>query len=597
MLAETRANLQARVVEAEALPSQEDGTAALARWQALRREARGLVAALADAGRPAPDLAAQLDAVQAIFDARDQQARDAAAKVQTDFVQRLQRLIERAQRSADADTITLKEGERLMKDIRQALDEAPRFNATREAGEAASRLRALQGQVAPRVRELREMEDWRRFANAQAQEQLIMQAETLLATLAKDDIEGRESDLATAARTLRALHTKWRDAAEAPRDQAQRLWERFRVSTDLIRSRCESYFKKIREEHAASQQKKIAIVEEAEALASSTDWTRAAARFEQLQIDWRATGPASRDEGRDLAQRFRTAGNQFFLRRREEVTTRKKMWADNLAKKEALCLRAETLAESTEWDTAGNELKRLQNDWRAIGPVRRAKSDAIWARFRAAADMFFERYHNRHQIALATKLIEREALVVDVEGLVAAETLPDGLVERVQQIRTTWNRSVPIPNNAMQTLADRWQKALIDVVAKWPDAFTGSDLDPAAVRVRMEKLASKVEALLAGQVDTATSGASQTELLAAKLRSAFASNAMGAAVNDDTKWKTATEVVKEAQASWERLPPVTGETGRKLEARFNEACRRVLDHARRHTSATKRTGRPAAAAV
>jgi hypothetical protein len=596
MLAKTRATLQAQVLDAEALPSLTDGTAALARWQTLAREARGLTAVLSAAGRPAADLEAQLDAVQAIFQAREQHAIEAAAKAQQDVIQRLQRLAERAQRTADADTITLREGERLLKDMRQIIDDVSRSSEAREAGALVGRLRTLQEQIAPRVRELREMEEWRRFANAQAQEQLIIQAETLLATLAKDDLEGRESDLAAAARTLRALHTKWRDAAEAPRDQAQRLWDRFRTSTDLIRGRCETYFKKLREEHVANQQKKLAIVEEAEALAASTEWTRAAARFEQLQNDWRASGPASRDEGRDLAQRFRTAGNKFFLRRREEVTARKKMWAENFAKKEALCVRAETLAESTEWDTASSELKRLQNEWKTIGPVRRAQSETIWARFRAAADTFFERYHNRHQIALATKLVEREALVVDVENLIAAETLPDGLVDRVQQIRTTWNRSVPIPMSEMKTLADRWQAALVAVVNKWPEAFAGSDLDPAAVEQRMKKLLSRVEALLANQVDTAKPGVSPTEMLAAKLRSAFASNAMGGALTDESKWKAAADVVKETQASWQRLPPVTGETGRKLDARFHDVCRRVLDQARRHTSA-KRTGQPTAAAV
>ncbi len=64
-------------------------------------------------------------------------------------------------------------------------------------------------------------------------------------------------------------------------------------------------------------------------------------------------------------------------------------------------------------------MKRLQAEWKTIGPVRRNKSEVVWNRFRAAADHFFERYHNRHEIALASKLAEREALVVELEGLAA----------------------------------------------------------------------------------------------------------------------------------------------------------------------------------
>ena len=93
-----------------------------------------------------------------------------------------------------------------------------------------------------------------------------------------------------------------------------------------------------------------------------------------------------REAGRDLGLRFRAAFNTFFARRREDLASRKKTWADNLAKKEALCQRAEVLAESTEWEAASAEMKRLQAEWKTIGPVRRSKSEVVWNRFRAAAD-------------------------------------------------------------------------------------------------------------------------------------------------------------------------------------------------------------------
>ena len=55
-LAETRAKLDALVVEAEGLTSQDDAAAASARWPSLSREARSHATTLADASRPADDL-------------------------------------------------------------------------------------------------------------------------------------------------------------------------------------------------------------------------------------------------------------------------------------------------------------------------------------------------------------------------------------------------------------------------------------------------------------------------------------------------------------------------------------------------------------
>ena len=611
VLAEMRARFEALVAEAESLPSQSDEAAALARWQTLSREARGLTATFkeinvelpastSDAGESnqPPTLHERLDAVEQAFAARDAARRDAAAKAQQYVVNHLQRLAERARRAAEADTITLREGDRLMRDIGAGLQDVDggRREITREMEEAASKLRALQEKVAPRVRELREMDDWRRFANAQRQEQLIAMAEAIVTSLKTDEESGKVSDLPATARALRELHVKWQEVAEAPRHSAQRLWDRFRTATDFIRSRCETFFAQQRDERTTNLQKKATLVEEAEALATSSDWSRTAARLQELQNAWQETGTVPREAGRDLGLRFRAAFNTFFARRREDLATRKKTWSDNLAKKEALCQRAEVLAESTEWESASAEMKRLQSEWKTVGPVRRSKSEVVWARFRAAADRFFERYHNRHQIAVAGKLAEREALVVDLEMLAASENgdVPGDLANRVQQLRTTWNRSVPIPGAEMKPLADRWQTALTQIVDRRADAFKGTDLDPSAVRQKMDKLIARVEGYLTDVRET-PAGQSQAEILAAKLRSALATNAMGGRASEDAKWRAASDAVKEAQSAWLRLSQVAGPDARALDARFRDACRRVMDHVRRQSSAgNRRPSRPTA---
>jgi hypothetical protein len=585
-LAETRERLTALVTEAEGLPSNDDAGGAATRWQSLAREARGLTALLADALRPEPELAERLSTVETAFAARDAARREALIKAQQDVVGQLVRLAERAKRAAEAETITLREGDRLMRDIGAGLDAIAKVDGSRDIDDAAKRLRELQEQVAPRVRELREMDDWRRFANAQRQEQLIAMAEAIVKSLKADEEASKTPDLAATARALRELHAKWQEVAEAPRQSAQRLWDRFRTATDFIRSRCEGFFAQQREERGANLERKTSIVVEAEALAASTDWMKATSRFEALQKAWQELGPVPRDAGRELAQRFRTACNTFFARRREDLASRKKVWADNLEKKEALCARAEALVESTDWENAAAELKRMQAEWKTIGPVRRNKSEVVWERFRAAADRFFERFHNRHQIALASKLADREALVVELEALAGgdAATVPDGLAAKVQELRTTWNRSVPIPSADVRPLMDRWQTALTGVVATWPAAFAGTDLDPAAVRTRMEKLIARVEALLGEDADEPARDLSPTELMAQRLRSALASNAMGGRASEDAKWRAASDTVKDAQSAWLRLGPTSDPAARALEARFRDVCRRVMDHAKRHST-------------
>ncbi len=138
-LAQTRTSLGTLVTEAEGLLSNADGPDPEARWQTLSREARGLTAILSDAARPAPDLEERLAVVGQAFDARDTARREAASKALQDLVGRLQRLIDRTARAAEAETVTLREGDRLMRDIGLALDEATKaLSRLDEATKASS---------------------------------------------------------------------------------------------------------------------------------------------------------------------------------------------------------------------------------------------------------------------------------------------------------------------------------------------------------------------------------------------------------------------------------------------------------------------------
>src|SRR4029453_7472488 len=89
---------------------------------------------------------------------------------------------------------------------------------------------------------------------------------------------------------------------------------------------------------------------------------------------------------------------------------RKAMWAENFVKKEALCLKVEALAESTEWEQTASVIRALQAEWKTVGPVKKSRSDAIWQRFRAACDAFFTRYAQRHEVARAERVAAREAI-------------------------------------------------------------------------------------------------------------------------------------------------------------------------------------------
>jgi len=584
-----RASLTAAAEEADSLSAAEDMEAIARQWPELAARWQALTAAV---GEVDDATASRFQQAKSRVELRVAALRQQAEQARADNLARLVQLCQHLDARIGAEDVKLRELERGQRGLRAALETPPPLPDTREAAQIGDRLRAVQARLVPRLRELRELDDWKRFANASAQEELIAQVEALRT----------EADLEKAANALRDLHVRWRDVAEAPRDQAEALWRRFKSTSDEIRARCGEFFAKQAEERAANLKLKEALCERAEALAGSTEWIKTAEELKRLQAEWKTIGPVSRKHAKSVWKRFRAACDAFFTRRQADLAERKRMWAANLERKQALCAQAETLAESTDWETAAAEVRRLQAEWKTIGPVRKNKSEAIWLRFRGACDHFFDRYKHRHQIELGSKLSEREALVVELESLATLDRAadpPDDLAARLAASWAQWTRLPALPRDVLEPLVQRYSTAQRTLVETFPAAFAGTPLDPTANLKKMEALCVKVENCLTREPEHPAAADTPTAILAARLREALAANTIGGRPGgrhgEEAKWRAAVEEVKDAQAAWRRLGPVPGDAGHALADRFQHACNRFFDqHRRRQATQAPSARRPRA---
>jgi len=494
---------------------------------------------------------------------RDAKEKDAQAKAREVELRRRQQTLARAQALAGrlevlarAEKPTLREVERALRDERAALDALAAVPDRKERETLADRLKAARAALFPKAQDLREADEWTRWTNAAKQEELCQRAEALLA----------EEDLEKTLRRLREIDVAWREVRQAPRDQAETLWLRFKAARDQLHARLEPYLAKKKEEGQANLKRKEELVGRAEALAGSTDWLKTADEFRRLQGEWKQVGPTPHKPSQALWERFRGAADRFFSRRKEDLDRRKHEWTANLQRKEALCARAEELMTSSDWEPTSVEMKRLQAEWRTIGPVRKSKADAVWQRFRKAVDSFLERYAQRDELGRAAAAAEREAMVRELEE-VPADATPEDVAAKVLAVVARWRQAGPPPRDATD-VARRFADARNRVVEAHPSAFRKTELDPEANRSRMEKLCARVEALLPKTEDA--TGAS----LAERLKEALAANTMGARGEAEARWKAAAVEVEAAQAAWKRLGPVPGDAGRVLGERFESACQR-----------------------
>jgi hypothetical protein len=505
----------------------------------------------------------------------EQETRE-AEKLRKENAARIERVCAQAEKLVQGEKSPLGKLERAAREVRALVQAPPPMPSQREHDQILHRLKAVHAELLPKIQALRETDRWQRWANAAVQEELCALMEDLARAA-----EEEGADLPTAGKGLRDLMERWKTAGPAPPDRSLSLWNRFKTARDRVRARCDVLYAQQAEEQAANVKRKEDLCSQAEALGASTDWIKTTEAVKGLQAEWKTIGPSSRGQEKALWERFRKACDLYFAHRDEDLAKRKDEWTRNLRAKEALCARAEELADSTSWRTTAEEFKKLQSDWKAIGPVRRNQSEAIWKRFRTACDRFFERYKNRDSIEAQVFVAERETLISEVGSLshavAGSAAPPEEVVGRLRASLERWRRMRGLPHDQAETLNGRFFSAFDAVLAAHPEAFAGTSLDVGANTRRMQDLVTRVENLSPAQEGPDISELSPAARLATMWREALASNTMGGRVAEETRSKAAGDEVRKAQAAWQRLGYVPEPARKELQARFDRACRRILD--------------------
>jgi len=492
-------------------------------------------------------------------------ARKEKERLEKDVLRRLEQVCARGERLLTAEAPTLKTVGRTLREVRAALESpAPALTAKDKAAFRAQ-LTRIQAGLLVRVTELRQSEAWKLWANEGVQEDLCRRAEALSGV--EDPVE--------AGRQLTDLQARWRQASTASREKSQDLWLRFKAARDAIRTRLE-----------ASQKEQIARKEalcvQAEALAPSSDWIPTAEVLKRLQAEWKSVPSAGRSRDRALWQRFRGACDQFFTRRKEDLKKRKEDWAKNLQARLAHCSQAEALADSPDWDSTAAVLKKLQTDWKAIGPVGRKDSEETWRRFRGACDRFFERYKRRHEIERAAQRGAREGICAEVEALLPVENAPapEALSEKLRTLQKKWSAGGgPVTPAETKVLEERFLRALDGVIAAFPEPLRDSEFDAPGNRAKMEELIGQIEKLMPERRGVDQSALSPATRLATLWVEAMAANTIGGSVADDAQWRAAHDEVRRAQSLWEKIGYVPAGARRELTERFQKACARIQKNA------------------
>ena len=293
-----------------------------------------------------------------------------------------------------------------------------------------------------------------------------------------------EPSVVEAFHKLQKLHDQWRETGPVANEYKETLWERFKAASSRINKLHQEHFEALKAEQVKNLELKTGLCEATEELASQLlttrkEWNRASDKLLEIQKTWKTIGFAPKKDNNRIYERFRTACDKFFEAKRQFYAGLKTEMEHNLQLKNEICEAAESLVNSEEWKKTTDELIALQARWKQIGAVSRRHSEAVWKRFRAACDKFFERKaaHFASVDGEYEENLRRKQALLDE---MAAADVRTGGYEVIRDFQRRWSEIGFVPIKQKDAIQKKY-KAAVDALF---NTLRGSERDRSMNRFR-----------------------------------------------------------------------------------------------------------------
>ena len=261
-----------------------------------------------------------------------------------------------------------------------------------------------------------------------------------------------EQDVVSAFHQLQKLHQEFRDTGPVAKELRDEIWNRFKAASTAVNRRHQQHFEALKESEQHNLDQKTVICEIVEAiefdqLKTFAAWETKTQEVIALQNKWKTIGFAPQKMNVKIFERFRKACDEFFKKKGEFFKLLKEGMNANLEKKKALCEKAESLKDSTEWKETAEILTKLQKEWKTIGPVSKKYSDAVWKRFITACDYFFEQKGKAtsSQRSVEQENLEKKKAIIARLTAIDETTDADEASKEVRELMKEWNSIGHVP--------------------------------------------------------------------------------------------------------------------------------------------------------
>lgn len=272
--------------------------------------------------------------------------------------------------------------------------------------------------------------------NQKKKEEMIEEAKSLAEVENINDLEV----------LVRKFQREWMNIGPSPRDTYKEIGDQFFAVLRVAQERIQKHYEELgahSEENLAKKRELVAKMKEilSMEMTNASTWNRWTDEVLKHQEEWRTIGWARKKENEEVWQEFRGLCDLFFSKRNAFNEQRKEFYKDRKEKKLSLIDKVKALQDSTEWKQAAEEIKKLQDQWKAVGAADPRDEQKLWQKFRSHCDTFFNR-RKEHFDKVGGQQEENLAL-------------KDALLEELAAFELTGNKAQDL--TTLKHFGDRWR--------------------------------------------------------------------------------------------------------------------------------------------
>lgn len=220
-------------------------------------------------------------------------------------------------------------------------------------------------------------------------------------------------------------------------------------------------FPQVKDNWAVVSEAKEKLISRAEQLATTTDWKKGGEEFKSLLTEWKAVGRGEKSADAAQWERFKAAREKFNSARSAYFEKRQCEWASNKAAKERIVSQAESLAGSSDLRSASEQMRRLGEEWKQVGPCEKGDNDRLWGRFNQARTRLRDRKQQdfeKRQREWASNKAAKERLIYQMSLLVNSNDYR-AAKDQARQLDTQWRAIGPCAKEDRDRLWQQYKSA------------------------------------------------------------------------------------------------------------------------------------------